>query len=69
MISAILGIFISYFTSVLEILFGTNNYASILFTNLVAYFPVKYILFRMKCCASGPFFVFGSLLTCYWSIC
>lgn len=52
----------------LEILFGTNNYASILFTNVMVYLPVKYMLFRLKSCAAGPFFVYASLLTCYLSI-
>lgn len=52
----------------LEILFGTNNYASILFTNVMVYLPVKYMLFRLKSCVAGPFFVYASLLTCYLSI-
>lgn len=62
-----LNLYIVYSIRVLELLFGTGQYSSILLTNLIIYLSVKCALFYSNCYTTGSFFLTGALLSCYWS--
>ena len=54
-----------YWVRVLEVLFGTYRYASIVLTVLILNLPLKWLLVASGYYASGPYFLLSSLVVMY----
>ena len=52
---------------IVEVLVGSNRYASVICTVMCFMLPVKYLLHRLGLCSSGLFFLTGALTAYYWS--
>ena len=54
---------------IVEVLVGSNRYASVICTAACFMLPVKYVLHRLGFYSSGLFFLTGALTAYYWSKC